>query len=159
VTRPSLTPVVCAALALACAGGCGGGAAGPTVAATLTAQEEAQAAACRDAVSAWVDAVDEMTEILARVEDQFSMARALARLEERSGHFEAVAVRLQSFRSLSKAVRDRAEEGLQPRIEEAIRRKQAEVRRLQNLPIGQEFLAAVAKLKNAKGSLNPGSLR
>lgn len=159
MTLPSRTSVLCAAVALGCAAGCGADRAAPTVAAPLTAEEEVQAAACRDAVRAWVDGVDEMTEILARVEDQFSMARALARLEERSGHFEAIAVRLQSFRSLSKAVRDRAEDGLQPRIEEAIRRKQAEVGRLQNMPIGQEFLEAVAKLKNAKGPLSPGSLR
>jgi hypothetical protein len=94
-----------------------------------------------------IQAIEDLTSVLATVKDETTMTAARAKLKERFERFEKISKKAKGLPKPSAEIKEQIEKELGPQILEAFREYQKEGRRIQGLPGGPEFLEEMKKLK------------
>ena len=94
-----------------------------------------------------INELQELTEVLSTVKDESTMEAARSEWKTRSRRFEQQAEKNREVPRPSAAVKRKVEEELAPQFNRAMEKLQAEVRRIKDLPGGEEFLQGISKLR------------
>jgi hypothetical protein len=94
-----------------------------------------------------IQAIEDVTKVLATVKDETTIAAAQANLKERFQHFEQISKKAKALPKPSAEMKEEIEKVLGPQMIEAFRNYQKEVRRITALPGGEEFLKGLGKLQ------------
>jgi hypothetical protein len=97
-----------------------------------------------------LDAIKELTRILESVTDRPSMAAAKEDVVGKYKEFEKIRHRALLLPKASARVNEQLTEEFGPRMEEAMAALLREIRRIRDLPGGQEFLENLGKLSNMR---------
>jgi hypothetical protein len=119
------------AIVLICSAGCGSGSPSPYLA---IFQEK-------------INELQELTEVLSTVKDESSMAAARREWKKRSRRFEQQAEKNREVPKPSAAIKRQVEEELAPQFNRTMEQLQAEIRRIKDLPGGDEFLQGISKIR------------
>lgn len=99
-------------------------------------------------------AVEELAKILSTITDQASMKAARAQLDTRFDNFESIGKRAQKMpRPTQDIMRQVQEDG--EKLREALEKVREQVRRIQVLPGGPEFLGSFERMKGFWGDQVP----
>lgn len=102
-----------------------------------------------------MEAQKDLTGILGTVVDKESMSAARERLEKKSAAFEAIKKRAAALPPPSAEIRQRLQEQFGAQMQESLAALLAEVRRVKELPGGQEFLESFAAFTAAGRKKQP----
>lgn len=99
------------------------------------------------AVKEQLQAQKELTEILAAVKDQATMTTARAELKKRYAHFEQVGQKAKALGKPSRATEEKLKKELGDQLEQSVADLHREIRRIQALPGGDDFLSSFKRLR------------
>jgi hypothetical protein len=94
-----------------------------------------------------VQAIEDLTKVLATVKDETTMAAARAKLKERFERFEQISKKAKALPQPSAEIKEQIEKELGPQILQAFDNYRKEGLRIQGLPGGTEFLEEMKKLR------------
>jgi len=94
-----------------------------------------------------INELQELTEVLSTVKDESTMEAARSEWKKRSRRFEEQAEKNKELPKPSAAVKRKVEEELGPQFNRTMKDLRAQVKRIKDLPGGEEFLQGISKLR------------